>query len=82
METVSVTQARDDLFDIIDSVLGGRKIRITSEKGNIILLSEEEWNEITETLYVLSDPDTIPAVTEARATPSSELESMDWKSML
>ena len=82
METVSVTQARDDLFDIIDFVLGGRKIRITSEKGNVILLSEEEWNGITETLYLLSDPDTLPAVTEARATPASELEGMDWKNML
>ena len=81
MDTINVTQARNDLFRVMDSVLEGRKATITSKKGNAILLSEEEWNEIVETLYILSDPDTLPAVMEARATPTSELERMDWRSI-
>jgi PHD/YefM family antitoxin component YafN of YafNO toxin-antitoxin module len=43
--------------------------------------NEEEWNEIIETLYILSDPDTLPAVIEARATSTSELETMDWRNI-
>jgi len=39
------------------------------------------WNEIIETLYVLSDPDTLPAVREARTTPTSELETIDWRNI-
>jgi prevent-host-death family protein len=81
MDTINVTQARNDLFKVMDSVLEGRRTTITSKKGNAVLLSEEEWNEVIETLYVLSDPDTLPAVMEARATPTSELETMDWKNI-
>ncbi|MCL1978595.1 MAG: type II toxin-antitoxin system Phd/YefM family antitoxin [Methanomassiliicoccaceae archaeon] len=81
MDTINVTQARNDLFKVMDSVLEGKKTTITSKKGNVVLLSEEEWNEIIETLYVLSDPDTLPAVMEARATPTSELDRMDWRNI-
>jgi prevent-host-death family protein len=81
MDTINVTQARNDLFRVMDSVLEGRMATITSKKGNAVLVSEEEWNEIIETLYVLSDPDTLPAVIEARKTPTSELEAMDWRSI-
>jgi prevent-host-death family protein len=79
MDTINVTQARNDLFSVMDSVLEGRRATITSKKGNAVLLSEEEWNELMETLYVLSDPDTLQAVREARATPTSELETIDWR---
>jgi len=82
MDTINVTQARNDMFKVMDSVLEGRRTTITSKKGNAILLSEEEWNGIMETLYVLSDPDTLAAIIEADATPTSELESIDWRSII
>ena len=82
MNKIGITQARNNLFGVIDSVLRGERIIITSRKGNAILLSEEEWNGLTETLYVLSDPDTLPAVREAHATPTSELEAIDWRNVL
>jgi len=82
MDRIDVTQARIDLSGIIDPVLEGGRIMITSEKGNAVLLSEEEWSGLMETLYVMSDPDTISAVREARATPTSELETIDWKNVL
>jgi len=78
-DTIDLTQARNDLSGIMDLVLRGGKATITSKKGNAVLISEEEWNELIETLYVLSDPDTLPAVREARATPTSELETIDWR---
>jgi len=81
METINVTQARNDLFNVMDSVLEGNRTLITSKKGNAIIISEEEWKELIETLYILSDPETLPAVMEARATPTSELETMDWRNI-
>jgi len=81
METINVTQARNDLFNLMDAVLEGERKIITSKKGNAILLSEEEWNELIETLYILSDPETLPAVMEARITPTSKLETMDWRNI-
>lgn len=81
MDTINITQAGNNMFSIMDSVLEGGRVTITSEKGNTVLLSEEEWNELIETLYVLSDPDTLSAVREARATPTSELETIDWRNI-
>jgi len=81
MDTINVTQARNDLFSVMGSVLEGRMTTITSKKGNVVLLSEEKWNEIMETLYILMDPDTLSAVREARATPTSELETIDWRNI-
>jgi len=82
MNTVNATQARKDLFGMIESVLDGKMLTITTKKGNAVLISEEEWNEIIETLYVLSDPDTLAAIIEADATPTSELESIDWRNIV
>ena len=82
MNTVNITQARRDLFGMMESVLDGRMLTITSKNGNAVLISEEEWNEIMETLYVLSDPDTLPAIIEADATPTSELESINWRNIV
>lgn len=53
METINVTQARNDLFRVMDSVLEGKRAVITSKKGNAVLMSEEEWNEILETMSYL-----------------------------
>ncbi|MDR0334941.1 MAG: type II toxin-antitoxin system Phd/YefM family antitoxin [Methanomassiliicoccaceae archaeon] len=82
MDTINITQARNDIFGVMQSVLDGRMLTITSKNGNAILVSEEEWNEIIETLYVLSDPDTLPAIIEADATPTSKLESIDWRNII
>ncbi|MDR0791215.1 MAG: type II toxin-antitoxin system Phd/YefM family antitoxin, partial [Methanomassiliicoccaceae archaeon] len=82
MKVINITQARRDLFGVMESVLNGRMLTITSKNGNAVLISEEEWNEIMETLYVLSDPDTLPAIIEADATPTSELESIDWRNII
>ena len=82
MDTINITQARKDIFEVMRSVLGGRMVTITSKNGNAVLISEKEWNGIAETLYVLSDPDTLPAIIEADATPTSELEPMDWRNTI
>jgi prevent-host-death family protein len=79
MDAINVTNARNDFFKVMENVLGGGRITITTKKGNAVLISEEEWNGLIETLYVLSDPDTLLAVIEARATPTSELETIDWR---
>jgi len=82
MTVVNVTQARNDLYQVVDEALTEGKVIITSKKGNVVLVSEDEWNEVMETMYVLSDPDTLPAVEEARKTKTADLETVDRKHIL
>jgi PHD/YefM family antitoxin component YafN of YafNO toxin-antitoxin module len=77
MQTVDIFQLKNETQSMIDRALSGEKILIVSENGNSVLLSEEEWNGTVETVYLLSDPETLPALKEARKTALSEFVVWD-----
>ncbi len=57
MTTLSVTAARSTLYHLIaDLQRGDKPILITGKKGNAVLLAEEDWRAIEETLYLMSIP--------------------------
>lgn len=57
MKTISVTAARSDLYGLIDSTNESHEpIQITGKRGNAVLVSEEDWRSIQETLHLLSIP--------------------------
>ena len=57
MTTLDVTEARSRLHNLIDEVTQThRPIMITGKRGNAVLLAEEDWNAINETLYLVSIP--------------------------
>ena len=74
MAVINVTQARNDLFNMVNRVQDGEKITITSRNCNAVLMSEEEYNSLMETLYLLSDPDMAADLDRTRRTPVSEME--------
>ena len=68
MTTMTATKAREHLFDVlIKSVKGHTPVRITSKSGDAVLLSEEDYESLLETLELLSDPGFAKSVREARA---------------
>lgn len=55
MRSIQLTGVRNKLGMLVDQVNAGHEpIQIMSEKGNAILISEEYWNAIQETLYLVS----------------------------
>lgn len=57
MKTLTATDARDDWFSLLkNSVKGHRVYRITAKEGGAILLSEEDYENLLETLELLSTP--------------------------
>ena len=57
MTTLNVTDARARLYNLIDETAETHQpIVITGKRGNAVLLSEEDWNSINETLFLLSVP--------------------------
>jgi len=57
MITVTATKARSDLFNMIKRIVKGhRQIRITSKEGSAVLMSEEDYENLIETLHLLSVP--------------------------
>ena len=74
MAVVDVDRARNDLSEMIDRVQDDERITITSRNCNAVLMSEEDYNSLLETLYLLSDPDMAADLDRTRGTPLSEME--------
>ena len=53
-------------------------INVTTEKGSAILLSEEEFRGMVETIYLLNSEGMAERVEEARRTPIEERDDFAW----
>lgn len=57
MTTLPATQARARLYALMDEAAASHQpIQITGKRGNAVLVSEEDWSAIQETLFLLSIP--------------------------
>jgi len=73
MATLTATQARAKLYQLISETAASHKpVTITGKKANAVLLSEEDWNAIQETLYLLSIPGMRESIRDGLATPWSK----------
>ena len=80
MSIFSATEARANLYRLIEETLESHQpIVIKGKKGNAVILSEDDWNSINETLYLLSVPGMRDSIVEGRNTPIDECaEELDW----
>ena len=54
---VSVTDARGRLYRLVDQVADSHEpVHITGKRSSAVLVSEEDWRAIQETLYLCSIP--------------------------
>jgi prevent-host-death family protein len=57
MTTISATDARSKLYKLVDEAReSSEPILITGKRGNAVLVSEDDWRSIQETLHLLSIP--------------------------
>ncbi len=80
MPTFSATEARSKLYRLIDQAsLSHEPIVITGKRGNAVLISEDDWRSIQETIYLLNIPGMRESIREGLATPLEECtEEIDW----
>ncbi len=54
-------------------------IQITGKRNNVVLISEEDWNSVQETLYLLSIPGMRESIREGMETPLEDTsEEPGW----
>lgn len=80
MATLSVTEARKKLYRLIDEAsLTHEPIVIMGKRGNAVLISEDDWRAVQETLYLLSLSGMRKSIQEGLATPVEDCtEELDW----
>ncbi len=76
MRTITATSARANFFGLIDETAEAHEpILITTKRNNAVLISEEDWRSIEETLYLSSIPGMLESIREASNTPKDEWAS-------
>ena len=68
MTTPNATTVRKDFYNLLSKVQDHETVTIISKGRNAILVSEDDWDAIMETLYVMGDPDFQKNLEEARNT--------------
>ncbi len=67
MKSLTATEARKELFTLLKrSVRGHRQYRITHRQGDVVLLSQEDYESLLETLELLSTPGLLRSIRRAR----------------
>ena len=74
MKSVNIERARNNLFQLVSDVnVGFNPTIIVNNKGkNAVLISEEEWKNIEETLYLTSIPGLVTDINKIRKTEDWE----------
>ena len=80
MTILNATEARSRLYNLIDEIAETHQpIIITGKRKNAVLLSEEDWNSINETLFLLSIPGMRESIREGMNESLDDCEKkLDW----
>ncbi len=80
MRTITATEARKEIYHLIDeTAANGEPVQITGKRNNVVLISEDDWRSIQETLYLMSVPGLREAIVEGMKTPIDECsENPGW----
>ncbi len=66
MTAITATKARENIYQLIQDVNAScTPVTITNNRGkNAVLIGEEDWKAIEETLYLMSVPDMAESIIE------------------
>ncbi len=79
MINTNATNFRKKLFEMIEqTVKYNEPVNISTKSGNAVLISEEEYNSLMETLYLTSVPGMKEKISDGVQTPIEECEDFEW----
>ncbi len=80
MTILNATEARSKLYSLIDEAAASHQpIVITGKRANAVLVSEDDWNAISETLYLLSVPGMRKSIKDGLTQDIADCKKeLDW----
>lgn len=73
MTTITATRARAKLYTLMDELADSHQpIQITGKRSNAVLISEDDWRSIQETLYLTSIPGMKESIVKGMKTPADK----------
>ena len=78
----NATSFRKDMFKLLEQTIKfNEPVNISTKDGNAVVISEEDYKGLIETLYLSSMPDVKNSIIEGLNTPLSECipeNEIDW----
>ena len=80
MPTITASEARANLYRLIDEAASSHQpLLISGKRNKAVLVAEEDWTAIQETLSLLSIPGMRESIREGMAmSPDECSEELDW----
>ncbi|MEQ9306183.1 MAG: type II toxin-antitoxin system Phd/YefM family antitoxin [Marinoscillum sp.] len=80
MKSLNITEARKNIYKIVDEASESHEpIHIYGKRNNAVLVSEDDWRAIQETLHLLSIPGMRESIKEGLNTPLSDTsDKLNW----
>ena len=79
-KTLTASDARAQIYRLLDETASSHEpVVITGKRSNAVLISEDDWRSIQETLYLLSVPGMRESIREGLETPVEQCdENLNW----
>jgi antitoxin YefM len=80
MDLLLISEARKNLYKLVDNIANTHiPTLIKGKRNNAVLLAKEDWDNIQETLYLLSIPKMGELILEADKEPIDKCaKELDW----
>ena len=75
METISITSLRKELYKIMERVITlNEPITVSTKNCNSVIMSEQDYNSLQETVYLLSQPGLLESIKEGEKEDLSQMK--------
>ena len=82
MQNMNITNFRRDVFNVLEQTIKfNEPVNISTKDGNAVVISEEDYNNLIETMYLSSIPGMKEKIIEGMNTPVSECvpeDEVNW----
>ena len=80
MTTITASEARRQLYSLLDDVADSHEpIQIAGRRNSAVLLSQDDWRAVQETLYLTAIPGLRDSIRKGLNTPIEKCATeLDW----
>lgn len=81
MYHINATNARSNLYQLLDMALDSETVSISTKRGNAVIISEEDYNAMMETMHLTTIPGMAESILRAADEPLEDgipLDEVEW----
>lgn len=82
MTTMTATNLRKNIYEVLNNTAKYNEVyNVTTKEGSVVLMSDEDYRGLMETVYLHSQPGVVESILRADAEPLADAvaaDEVDW----